>query len=54
MVKDDGIGLPEDMDVEKPKSLGYHLMRIFVKQLKGTIEILGHNGTEVRISFPLR
>jgi PAS domain S-box-containing protein len=51
VVKDNGIGLPEDMDVEKPKSLGYHLMRIFVKQLRGKIEILSEKGTEVRIKF---
>lgn len=52
-VKDDGIGLPEDKDFEESKSLGYHLMQIFVKQLKGRIEIIRQKGTEVRVSFPL-
>jgi PAS domain S-box-containing protein len=54
VVKDDGIGLPEDMGVEKAKSLGYQLIGIFVKQLKGEMEITRQKGTEVRISFPLK
>lgn len=52
-VKDDGIGLPEDKSFEESKSLGYHLMQLFVKQLKGRIEIIRQKGTEVRVSFPL-
>ncbi|MGB6065648.1 MAG: ATP-binding protein [Desulfomonilaceae bacterium] len=54
VVRDDGIGLPEDVDLEKPTSLGYHLIGIFVKQLNGEMEILSQKGTEVRVSFPLK
>ena len=54
VVRDDGIGLPKDMDSEEPTSLGYHLIGIFVEQLNGEIEILSQKGTEVRISFPLK
>jgi PAS domain S-box-containing protein len=52
VVKDNGIGLTEDIDLSKPKSMGYHLIQIFVKQLRGKLEVTGQNGTEVRISFP--
>lgn len=50
-VKDNGIGLPHDTGVEESRTLGYHLMRIFVKQLNGEMEILRENGTGVRIKF---
>ncbi len=52
VVRDDGIGLPEGIEFEEPTSLGYLLIRIFVKQLNGEMRILGRNGTEVRIRFP--
>lgn len=54
VVKDDGIGLAGDIDLYKPKSLGYHLIGIFVKQLKGKAEIMRQKGTEVRIRFFLK
>lgn len=51
VVKDDGVGIPEDMDFDESTSLGYHLIRIFVKQLNGEIEISRQTGTKVRIKF---
>ncbi len=54
VVKDDGVGIPEGMDFEESSSLGYQLIRIFVKQLNGEIEIFRQEGTEVRIIFPMR
>ena len=54
VVKDDGVGIPEGMDFEESSSLGYQLIRIFVKQLNGEIEIFRQEGTEVRIIFPTR
>lgn len=54
VVKDDGVGIPEGMDFEESSSLGYQLIRIFVKQLNGEIEIFRQEGTEVRINFPTR
>jgi len=53
-VKDDGVGIPEDVDLEDPKSLGLELVNTFVEQLKGQIEIVRHAGTEVRIRFKNR
>ncbi len=54
VVKDDGVGIPEGMDFQESSSLGYQLIRIFVKQLNGEIEIFRQEGTEVRINFPTR
>lgn len=54
VVRDDGMGLPDHVDFEESNSLGYHLMKIFVRQLNGKVEIKRLKGTEVRISFPLK
>ena len=51
-VKDDGIGLADDMDIDKIESLGLKLVRILAKeQLKGDIRFNGRGGTEVVITF---
>jgi PAS domain S-box-containing protein len=54
MVKDDGVGIPEHVDLEDPQSLGLELVNTFVEQLKGQIEIVRHAGTEVRTRFKNR
>ncbi len=38
-VKDDGVGLPVDMDITDTPSLGLQLVNTLVKQLDGTIEV---------------
>jgi two-component sensor histidine kinase len=48
-VKDDGIGIPEDLD--KPKTLGLELVNALIKQLNGTVQFSRDNGTEVNIQF---
>ena len=51
-VKDDGIGLADDMDIDKIGSLGLKLVRILAKeQLKGDIRFNGHGGTESVTTF---
>jgi two-component sensor histidine kinase len=52
-IEDNGIGLPENLDVTKSASLGLSLIYSFTDQLGGTIEINRDNGTEYRIVFPL-
>ncbi|HAJ61637.1 MAG TPA: hypothetical protein DCP31_22265 [Cyanobacteria bacterium UBA8543] len=51
IVKDDGRGMPIDFDFKSVKSLGLQLVNILTKQLKGTLELDRHNGTEFRVSF---
>ncbi len=51
-VKDNGVGIPEEVDIEMTKSLGLKLVRnIVYKQLKGTMKVARVNGTELTIEF---
>ncbi len=52
-VRDTGIGLPTDLDMEDPATFGLRIVRLLVKQLHGTIEFDGRDGTEVTVTFPL-
>lgn len=50
-VSDNGIGLPEDIDVDKTESMGFYLVHMLVKQLKGTINLDRSRGTGFTITF---
>src|SRR5690606_31806863 len=54
VVRDDGIGIPDDLDVYRTTSLGLKLIRSLVKQLNGSVTIMSSHGTEVTVEFPLR
>src|SRR5271157_186680 len=49
MVKDDGVGLPEDLEIADAPSLGLQLVNTLVRQLDGTIEVGRKGGTEFRM-----
>ena len=50
--QDDGIGIPEEMDLSKAKSLGMKLISsLVIKQLKGSLRICRNPGTEIIFSF---
>jgi PAS domain S-box-containing protein len=51
VVSDNGIGIPEYVDLLNPGSLGLDLVANFVRQLHGAIEVTGKNGTRVRVRF---
>jgi len=52
-IGDDGIGLPEDVDVSRATSLGLKLIRSLVLQLRGTLAIESSGrGTQVNVEFP--
>jgi PAS domain S-box-containing protein len=54
VVSDNGLGLPDDVDIREPRTAGLHLVNGLVKnQLDGQIEVRRDNGTEFRIKFPL-
>ena len=53
MISDDGIGLPEDFDLEKPASIGLKVLVGLVHQLDGKIEIQRGKGAIFDIRFPL-
>jgi PAS domain S-box-containing protein len=51
-VRDNGIGLPEDLDVGTTKTLGLKLVNFLAKhQLRSSIEIRSDNGAEFRFRF---
>ena len=51
-VSDNGIGLPENVNLQKTESLGLQIVLALTNQLQGEIEIERSNGTEFRITFP--
>jgi len=54
VVRDNGLGLPDTIDIHEPRTVGLHLVNGLVKkQLDGQIEVRRDNGTEFRIKFPL-
>jgi two-component sensor histidine kinase len=51
VVSDNGVGLPEGVDIQKPERLGLQVVTDLVKQLKGKLEIDRKAGTTFRITF---
>ena len=52
VIRDDGIGIPENLDFRNTKTFGLQLITgLVVHQLAGEIEINRNAGTEFRIRF---
>lgn len=51
-VADNGVGLPVDLNLVRPESLGLLLVDTFVEQLEGTLTQLPGKGAIFQISFP--
>ena len=52
-VSDNGIGLPDDLDIETSRSLGLKLVRTLTDQLHGSLELSTDGGTRFLITVPL-
>ena len=52
--KDDGVGIPEDLDISRPSSLGLTIVNALVGQLDGAIDIGRNGGSEICITFPAK
>jgi two-component sensor histidine kinase len=51
-VRDNGVGLPGDLDISTTKTLGLKLVRFLAKhQMKSSVEAHSHEGTEFRFRF---
>jgi len=50
-IADDGIGIPENIDLKNSKTLGLQLVETLVNQLDGKLELDINHGTEFRIIF---
>ena len=54
-VSDNGIGIPDGLDLEKLNSLGLRIVKILTNQLEGECKINAKNGTEFQFTFkPLK
>jgi two-component sensor histidine kinase len=50
-ISDNGVGIPDDLDIKDLNSLGLQLVTTLVDQLDGELEIRRSNGTEFIIKF---
>ena len=51
-IADNGVGMPEDFDLETTETLGLRLVRMLVRQLDGTLLVnSSRNGTNFQIKF---
>lgn len=50
-ISDNGPGISESLDLSKIKSLGFKLINIFVRQIKGSIEYIKKPGLTLQITF---
>lgn len=53
-VADNGVGIPEDVDIKKTDSLGLQIVQTLTIQLKGDLEHKNEGGTTFRLLFPDR
>lgn len=51
-VKDNGIGLPPDFEIDEATTLGTTLIRTLVQQLSGKLELYSNGGACFSITFP--
>ncbi len=52
-VADNGIGIPEDKNLEDNGTLGFLIVNTLVNQISGKINIFNNNGTTFEIIFPI-
>lgn len=53
-IKDNGNGLPKDFNLEESNSLGLKMVKMIVKQIRGTINVISDNGAGFTITFPAK
>ncbi|MCG6551814.1 MAG: ATP-binding protein [Candidatus Magnetominusculus sp. LBB02] len=51
IVADNGVGIPEEVEIGKTKSLGLKVVSALTKQLKGQLELSRDNGTTFSLRF---
>jgi len=51
IVSDDGVGVPENLEIGDIESLGFQLITSLVDQLDGDLELKMNNGTEFTMRF---
>jgi two-component sensor histidine kinase/CheY-like chemotaxis protein len=54
IISDDGVGVPENLEIEDIESLGFQLVTSLVDQLDGELELKRNNGTEFTMKFTVK
>jgi PAS domain S-box-containing protein len=52
-VSDDGIGLPDHVDIENTQTLGLQLVGLLVDQMDGVVSVRRSNPTAISVRFPI-
>ena len=52
-MEDDGVGIPEAVDIETATGFGLHLVAMLTEQLDGTIRIERDRGSRFVLEFDL-
>lgn len=50
-IHDDGIGLPDDLNIKQTNTLGIQLITSLTSQLDGELEVTSNNGAEFKVTF---
>ena len=53
IVKDNGVGLKQGIDIFENDTLGILLVKTIVEQIEGKLQVTGENGCTFKITFPL-
>ena len=53
LFKDNGVGLPDSIEIKNVDSLGLRLVRVLTQQLKGKLELEREAGTSFSFHFPI-
>jgi two-component sensor histidine kinase len=51
VVKDNGVGFPEDLDLNNLKTLGLNLVNVLIEQISGTLLVEREKGAQFTILF---
>jgi len=52
-LSDNGVGMPVEVDLKEPRTLGLQIIQSLVGQLDGLMDVVRKGGTTFRIRFPL-
>lgn len=53
VIADNGLSMPEDLDIENTNTFGLHLLNALISQLNGKLTLNRKNGTSYKIKFDL-
>jgi PAS domain S-box-containing protein len=51
VIRDNGVGIPTGLDINKTESLGMQSLNALTRQINGKLDLSTENGTEIRITF---